>query len=378
MTKTPTQTGLLRPARPEDGVEASKLMRGLGLTMPETPAKIAVHWQRLWVDNPAIKADGEKSSLGWVLEKDGKMVGFFCNVPLLYYFGKRRVRVSVASQWGLDKSHRRKIHQLAGAYFDQEEADLLMATTANKSAGRIFEHYGARPIPQADYDRALYWIIDGGGFMNSALKRKNVPTLLASVFSALAGPFLSMALSLTGRKPSGHKADVDLMAVDDIDDRFDDLWQRKRDEAPRLLACRTAHSLRWHFADTAVDKNTRVLVHGKEKLRGYCIILREDRDQIGLRRLRIADLFVEHNDPGVVNDLLGAAFDHGRAHGCQVLEWVGMPADLRRTALHHKPLVRTLPTWPLFYKVTDDDLGTALLEPDAWYITLYDGDTILA
>lgn len=378
MTEPNPETSRLREARPKDGMEASELVRSLGLTMPETPAAIEAYWRRLWVDNPAIPTEGQKPPLGWVLEKNNRMVGFFCNVPLLYYFGKRRVTVSVASQWGLNKSHRRKIHQLAGAYFEQGHVDILMATTANKSAGRIFEHYGADRIPQADYDRALYWIIDSGGFLGAALKRKKTPPLLTSFLKAVAGPLVWTAQTMGWRRPTGQETNVELIGANEIDDRFNDLWVRKRDEAQRLLACRTADCLRWHFSGTQHEKGTRVLTHGRERLRGYGVVMREDANEIGLKRLRIADLFVENNDPAVVNDLLSAAFAYGWSQGCHVLEWVGMTADMRQTAMQHNPLVRTLPTWPLFYKVADDDLKASLVTPDAWYITPYDGDTTLA
>lgn len=55
--------------------------------------------------------------------------------------------VAVDSQWRLDQRHRAKILRLANAYFEQSNVDLLIATTANKAAGRIFKHFGADKIP---------------------------------------------------------------------------------------------------------------------------------------------------------------------------------------------------------------------------------------
>jgi len=372
------QSASCREASFEDCAEATELLRSLGLSMPDTPEAINAHWRRLWVDNPALAGKGAKQSLGWVLEKQGHMAGFFCYVPLLYYFGDRRVTVSVASQWGLEKNHRGKIHQLAGAYFGQSRADITIATTANRSAGRIFQHYGADRIPQPDYDQALYWIIDGGGFVGAAMKKNGISTLPRSILSAAVSPLAWAAQAMGWRMPKGRSEKVDLIGIDDIDAEFDDLWLRKRDEAERLLACRTAECLRWHFGGTQPEKNTRVLVHDQGRLRGYGVVMREDVADIGLKRFRIADLFVENNDRAVVNDLLCAAYEYGREQGCHVLEWVGMSADMRQTALGHSPFVRTLPTWPLFYRPNDDGLSAALKGQDAWYITPYDGDTTLA
>jgi len=372
---TAGSSGTLRQATLEDGPAASELVRSLALANPESRDAIDAHWKRLWVDNPAMTGDGPKPPLGWVLEKKGRMVGFFCNVPRLYYFGTRRVIVSVASQWGLDKSHRRKIHQLAGAYFEQDNADILMATTANTSAGRIFRHYGAWPIPQPDYDWALYWIVDGAGFIAAGLKRKGLPSPLGAILSALAGPLFGAVQS----RPKGNAEAVDDMAIGEIDGAFDELWRAKQDEADRLLACRSADSLRWHFGDGDNGKGARVLAHRRDgRLRGYGVVMREDAADIGLKRLRIVDLFVENDDPAVVDDVLAAAHRMARAQGCHVLEWVGMPTNLRTLALAHHPRTRALPTWPLYFKAADGELATALQVADAWYVTAYDGDTTLA
>lgn len=369
----------LRDACLDDGIAASELVRSLGLTNPQTPETIEAHWRRLWVENPALAGNSVRPPLGWVLEKDGRLAGFFCNVQRLYYFGERKVSVSVASQWGLDKAHRRKIHQLAGAYFKQDNADILMATTANKSAGRIFQHYGADRIPAPSYDQALYWIIDGGGFLGAALKRKSVSPLAASALSSFSRSLVRAAQTTGWGRPKGQDDKVVLIGVGDIDDGFDGLWRRKLAEADRLLACRSSGSLRWHFEGRESDKDYRILTHRQDgRLRGYAVVMREDIAEIGLKRLRIADLFVENDDEAVVDGLLSVAFQYGQEQGCYVLEWVGMPDSLRQIARKHRPQVRALPIWPLYYKVMNNGLATALGSQDAWYITPYDGDTTLA
>lgn len=377
MNGTRSDSLALREARLDDGPAASELVRHLGLAMPTTAAAVDAHWRRLWVDNPALKDTPNPPALGWVLEKDGQMVGFFCNVPRLYYYGQRRLTVAVASQWGLDKRHRRKIHQLAAPYFEQRQADILIATTANSSAGRIFQHYGADAVPQPTYDQALYWVINESRFIRAALQKKGMTQGFSRLLSIPAGPILGATLAASGRQPKGQKANVRQIAVTDIDDSFNDLWQRKRDESVRLLACRSADSLRWHFTGQPL-KETCLLVHRQDRLRGYCALMREDIKGIELKRLRIVDLFVENNDARVINDLLCAAYQYGREQNYDVLEWVGMPADLRLIAHKHKPFIRALPTWPLYYKALNRELTAPLQQSAPWYISPYDGDTTLA
>lgn len=377
MTSKNTSTSTLRDAQPDDGLIATQFLRDLGLTMPDSRDAIDAHWKRLWVDNPAMHKTEKKPSLGWVLENNDQMVGFFCNLPLLYYYGDRPVIVAAASQWGLDKRHRQKIHRLAGAYFNQTNADVLMATTANRSAGRIFLRYGANNIPQPDYDQTLYWIIDGGGFAAAAMKRKNIDPTMSSILSKTVGPFAGLVLSLGRRRPEGNALEIDVIGIEDVDDAFDDLWKRKQSEAERFLACRTSACLRWHFTDLHGERETRFLIHRQGNLRGYAIIMREDVAEIGLKRLRIADVFVEKNDESVVKGLLSAAYEYGREHGCHILEWVGMPVELRHIALGQRPFFRSLPTWPLYYKAINAEFESPLSNQSAWHVTPYDGDTTL-
>ncbi len=362
----------------DDGPRAIKLLANLGLDVPESSTDIEAHWRRLWVENPAIAAADIKPPLGWVLEKEGQIVGFFCNLLLLYYYGERPVIVADASQWGLDKRHRAKILRLSNAYFNQEGADILMATTANAAAGRIFERHGSARIPQPGYDQVLYWILDGSGFARAALKRKNTSPVLTKLISMGAGPIINTGLSIGWRQPSGSVNNVDLIDVEKIDENFDELWRKKIGEKEKLLACRSAQCLRWHFGGSPNNQTTQILIQQEKQLKGYMAVRREDASEIGLKRLRIVDLFVLDDDAPTVVDLLIAAFDYGRQQGCHVLEWIGMPPNIREFALKSRPFTRQLPTWPLFYKVTDVSLRSGLKTENDWYITPYDGDTTLA
>ena len=213
--------------------------------------------------------------------------------------------------------------------------------------------------------------------MGAVMRRKKISLVLVSLISSLAKPLIGIAQAAGWRRPSSANGNIDLIDVAGIDDAFDDLWDRKRAEAERLLACRSSQSLRWLLEGTQEQKKTRLLVHSQERMGGYIVIMREDVTEIGLKRIRIADLFVTNNDPAVVNDLLGAAYEYTRDQGCHILEWVGMPAELREVAKKHSPFVRALETWPLYYKTENSILAASLKKPDAWYITPYDGDTTL-
>lgn len=361
----------------EDCEAATELLREVGLVMPAIRADIVAHWERLWRSNPAMAVEGPKPDLGWALEDDGRMVGFFGNVPLLYYYGARRVMVAGASQWGVKPAYRGETDRLATAYFTQPNADLLLVTTGIKPTGRIFERHGGRRVVQPAYDIILYWIVDGRGFLEAALRKKNVGAVTARWGARLASPALRWGMAVGRRAPAFRTGRVDLSRVEDIDDSFDDLWRGKRNEADRLLACRTAACLRWHFGGEVWAERTGILTHRSGSLNGYAVTVRDDAPQIGLKRMKIADVLVAGDDSETFLDLLAGAYDQAQAEGCNVLEMIGLPTNLREIALRWRPFTRTMPVWPAYFRANDDELSAALLSEAAWYLTPYDGDTLL-
>jgi hypothetical protein len=377
MTISNPTAATMRSVLFDDCVEATKFLSRLGLDLPEGTEAARAHWRRLWLDNPAMQIDGPKPSYGWLLEDHGKMVGFFGNIPLLYYYGDQPVIVAEASQWGVDKDYRSETSRLAEAYFTQSNAGVLMVTTAIKPTGRIFIRHDAAPIPQADYDQVLYWIIDHRAFVAAAVRKKGLNKVAAKIVSIFGGLSLA-ALSAPKRSVPPRNLDMTVVIViDDISVEFDDLWDYKWREKKRLLACRNADSLRWHFGSPSLKEKTKIIGYRSDKLEGYAVIMREDAPSIGLRRLKIVDLFVRDDNESVINTILARAFIEAKEQKCHVLELIGLPSPIRKKLAKHHPRVRPLPTWPLFYKLIDPSLGEALRDSDSWYITSFDGDTTL-
>lgn len=367
----------LRQAVFEDCEAITALLAGLDLAVPEGRDAVLAHWDHLWRANPAIEAHGGAPELGWVIEDGGRIVGFFGNIPLLYYHGTRPVPTSSARAWAVEKPYRSQTRRLAEAFFGQTGVGLLLITTANQPAGRLCLRHGASKLPQHGYGRVLTWVTDASGFAAAALRKAGLAGPLAGLGGGLAGPLLG-ALPRFGRPRLGSPADISGIAVGDIGADFDDLWRRKIAEGERLLACRDARTLRWYFGPAAAAGRARVLACRRDgRLEGYAVVYRDDAPAIGLRRARIADLLVAGDDPAATDGLLGAAWDSARDDGCHVLEVVGLPRSLRARIETTRPLSRPMPTFPFFYKSQEPTLAAALEREETWHVTSYDGDTSL-
>jgi len=73
---------------------------------------------------------------------------------------------------------------------------------------------------------------------------------------------------------------------------------------------------------------------------------------------------VEGDDSVKTTALLAAAFAHGDAECCHVLELAGLAAAYDH-ALTLRPLVRKLPVWPAYYRTADPALAATLSLPGA-------------
>ncbi len=227
----------LRDAKSGDAVEVTAFLRRLGLVMPDGDDAAIAHWRELWVVNPALKVHGATAALGWVLEDANRIVGFFGNIPQVSYFDGQPVRVSSARAWAVDKDYRSKTLRLCEAFFNQPGSDVVLISSANAPAGRRCLEFGGAKMPQKDYDKILYWILDASRFIRAGLKKKGQGAAAAWTGGALGAVALNARMRLGGRRPFAPLQDISVISIDEIGDDFDDLWSRKMQEySGRLLA----------------------------------------------------------------------------------------------------------------------------------------------
>jgi hypothetical protein len=371
--------GVLRPATVGDAEAITSFLADLGLVMPEGPEAVVRHWHGLWVDNPAMAHHRKDVALGWILEDGGAIKGFFGNIPQVSWLGGKPVLISSARAWAVAPDYRTETPRLCAAFFEQSAVDVVLISSANPPAGKRCLAFGGARMPQPGYADILYWVVDAPGFLTAAFRKKGRGGFVARLLGLLGSVPLDLSLRLGGRRPFGALDRITPVGIGAIDAAFDALWVRRKQQLPTtLLASRDAATLKWYFGLGAGRDDVRLLRYDLEgMLKGYAVLVREDAPQIGLKRMKIADIFIDDDDPKVMQALLAGAYEYANAKRCHVLELIGLPAELRAQAMKSKPLSRQMATFPFFYKPLKDDMAAALAEPEAWYVTAYDGDTSL-
>ena len=362
----------LREARLSDFRAVADLKGRWGLTLDSLE-----NWERLWCENPALGPLAHP--IGWVLEADGRLVGYLGNISQLYRYGDKTLNSVSSHGLVVEPAFRGAAMSLVAAFYRQESVDLFLTTTAIEASGKIARAFKSDPLPQADYDTVLFWVLQPYPFSRAVMKKLQV----GPVFSRVGAIFASFVIKVDGirrRKPSGSEAElaVSESCVSDIGNDFRHFWEQKVDEKPhRLLADRSPAALRWHFQIPGDRGTTRVLCcRRNEELIGYAVVRNEaPNEATGLRSSILADMLAKQDDPDVLRALWRAAYDQAVRAESHVLEVLGFPPSVRQVFLPWNPYLRKYPAHPFYYKAADPTMHKTLSDGMAWYANPFDGDT---
>jgi hypothetical protein len=335
-------------------------------------------WQHIWVENPALRRFGLSPRPGWVLEVGGRIVGAFGSIPLLVRHQHRDLLAAVGNSLAVDPAYRGHSLKLITAFFRQPDVDLLLSTTTGEAARQVYSRlFRMENMPQEAYYRSLFWVINTARFADALWASRG--SVAGRLGAAMATPLLSAERLVRGRQPRARAPGVRVRRIGaaEIGEEFDELWEEKSGGDPRLMAHRSAECLRWRYHKPVPPPGPAVLcATARGRLVGYTVLV----PAVGrsrLRKMSIADVFVPGDRGDVLSSLLAASYEAASDLGCDVLEVIGLPPDVRQSLLAAKPYTRTVAApgaGPYLYKAREPKLTSALKSAGAWYASANDGD----
>src|SRR5579872_1305328 len=278
----------LREARFSDFEAVAERKRRGGLN-----ADSLENWERLWRLNPALAESGKKHPMGWVLEAEGAIVGYIGNILLRYRYGTATLTAATAHGLVVDPPYRAVGISLVAAYFRQKDVDLFVSTSAIEAVGKIALAFKSSPLPQPDYDTALFWVLMAHPFARALTQKLKLTSIQAKIGSVGATLVVGADKIARRRRPrrTSTPFTVNEIAVADIGEDFRTLWREKLQEGRYLLADRTPETLRWHFHIPGDRGWARVICcYRFEKLVGYAVIRTDTDEENGLRTSVVADM----------------------------------------------------------------------------------------
>jgi len=338
------------------------------------------NWEHLWRHNPALKHSAAKRAIGWVVEAEGRIVGYLGSISSTYRFGDKTLTAVIGSGFVAEPAYRAHTVRLMGAFYAQKSVDLYISTTAVEATGKIACAFGCEPMPQKDYETVMFWVLRPYPFFQTVMKKLQIKPALTNVLGPLGAVGVGMDKLLRGRWPRrpAKAFTVSEMKASEIGEEFENLWKEKLGEGTRLLADRSVETMRWHYDLPRDRAKTSVICCRKQgQLLGYLVIRDEAGQTNGSRRSLVADMLARQDDPEILRTLIVAAYKHAKHAGSHVLEVQGFPAHIRRLCAQWNPYMRSFPATPFYYKGAVPALHKTLADGEAWYGTPFDGDTTL-
>jgi hypothetical protein len=324
-------------------------------------------WRWLMAGAPGV-AYSAASPAGWVCEteRDG-VLAFLGNFLQQFDYRGDTLTASTLHTLLVDPRVKGASRDLLRRFADQQSSFVRYTFNANDRSAPIYKHFGMAPWPRSQSRTKYVWRTDLPGVVSERALRW---------VSGLAGSRGHGERFHTERVWTGEvrysEPGVVNMTVADIDERFDRLWARLKQDG-RLLAVRDAATLRWRCSDPDLTRTPVLLAYEAEgDLAGYLLAFFSKGSQVERPALEIIDVIApaEHEAaaiPALLRALLASARGLGAARVRLPMVSEGLEALLapfraaRRVYGHDHCHVR----W---------DAGVSDEMRAAWFATPFDGD----
>lgn len=363
---------VIRLAVKVDLAEATRLLLRLGLIMPADD-EAEQHWNRLNENNPYYKVFNEPVHRGWVMEHEGKMVGFFGTFPRIYYLDGKPFRMGIASQWGVEKEYRSFTQLLSDCFFNEHPVETKLVTTAIKPTGRLFAKYNGHPVPSPDLITVYMVPFRMDKLAAAKLGAKIKAPFIVNIISAML-QIISFPWRLYYRriKKSKHVKEVDSAALPVA---FEQFWLNYLQQTKGLIADRSSETIKWFYNGGFRKLKNTVFVYEKDNtILGYASILIEPVKDGNLNRYKIVDLIALSDEIklALMKHLTRYCYDAG----ADVLE-LHLPGMLKKQDIPVFTLSRQIPSFPFYYHSSNAYIDQLLLNENQWQPSPYDGDVCL-
>ncbi|MEM7417564.1 MAG: hypothetical protein AAF389_18895 [Gemmatimonadota bacterium] len=274
----------------------------------ESPSDWLALFQHWWDRNPAAS----KVPHGWVLEADGRIVGFLGLIPVRFQLQGESTVAFSGTTWRVCEEHRAHSLRLMYAAIQGTEDHVLFNSTPIPQVRPILQRLGFSLIPR-DLSSAEH--MPAGLLLanpSSAIARRLGGSVPARALSTVAGPWVGWYQGAKLRFSGRDRFEVE--RIDSVGDEFDRLWERDRARWPTTMD-RSRASLDWYCNAPGGDK-VLVAVRRDGELVGSVIYWLRGEDR---RLFECVDMWVGDSDPAAVCAAAAGGLGIARSLGAEVV-----------------------------------------------------------
>ncbi|HDR72324.1 MAG TPA: hypothetical protein ENN85_00165 [Methanoculleus sp.] len=343
----------LQHIRTVDEDELEDVAEFLSLWHNHTPETWMQRFESWWKENPATT---DTIPRGWVLEEGQEILGFIGNIPVPFQVAARKETAIAGTSWCTKPSARGLGSlRLVQTFTGQEGGAVLINTTPNEAAQKVYPKYGYQCIllPRGGVE---YWYVRNYGGFLSLLDRHHLTSQpLRKVIRGMKYPLKYLSPAIEGFKdwslPKPEDMELRFTRCRECDDQFTGLWESHR-TPDAVTLYRDAETLNWlYFAKCVADKRHVIACHLAEtgELVGYAAFDTLCADEQGGYLLQLKDVFVPVMDDRLLLLLLGHSFQLAKEMNADALSlWPADPTMQR--VLRKYILTRRKVSKPYFYK----------------------------
>jgi len=286
-----------------------------------------------WTLNPAYT---DQMPRGWVLEKNGSIVGFIGNIPVRFLVGGAVKIAAASNSWYVDPLARGIFSIILFNEFLKQKGALLFLFKGEdkKHIKNLLSRYKFEEYILPKSQKEYLYIIDKKKVTNilkTFIFNNRMPKLSKSwEYSKRVGYLLFAYLY---QKPliggGSHLKETYISSVcTSCDDTFYRLWDKSLNQCAATLS-RDPKTLNWlYFSSSKSYKRLVIQCHRAcdKTLAGYMVFDLTRNKMLQVGNMQLLDMCIENNDPQVLASLVSFANDLGKQHNAALLiVWANSP-----------------------------------------------------
>lgn len=265
----------------------------------------------LWWDrNPAFRAGAER---GWLLRKDGTVVGFCGMVPSWFQRGGEETVALTATTWRVLPEFRSQSLTLFLAVLRAARDTVIFCTTPGEATVAVLKAMKFGLLPRRDGRRSVVPIHASRVAAAQVGDRRGQAVLTAVLAGGLAA-WSALQLRRLRRSRTG----TEVRPLAQADSRFDALWERTKGRHANTNV-RRAEVINWFCFGHPGMRKTLLGAYANDNLVGYGIFRLNAENRFGLKVFECLDLWPDPAEEHVLQALVRGATEQAEAHGYDLL-----------------------------------------------------------
>ncbi len=256
-----------------------------------------------WDKNPAFNAELLR---GFILDCDGRIVGFIGLIPSLFQLSGEQTIVFSSTTWRINRKFRGILSlKLLFMLIDYVEESIYFNTSSSGRIAKMHKRLRLKNIFPEERLKTYYVFINPWNILCEKLHKFLFLKIALALFYPVIGLYHLMIKLVIKMSREFYETRI----VRKADGIFDELWESTRMKFQNTNV-RTSEVINWYCSNNGMDKNILFGCYLNGKLLGYALCISQGGNKRA-KILTVADVWCQIDDNPVVFSLLKKCLKYG-------------------------------------------------------------------